>query len=208
MLVVANTTAKGNEPDVPTRSVIRYLTANKKGAASTVIITHPDETSRKALFSNCLQEKARGHISSEIRSLPFSEIFDAGGELQGVHRAYVCYPMGVNDEADRLMVEEWRQKEALGGKLIHLGGPRKSQRVSVGAWVGTDMELYVPPERITEWQKLRKDCNAYIVQEGKKACKAYAERRLEAPTRGSHSAPIRLNMSAINFCTVGPILAV
>lgn len=177
VLVVANTGKDGRKPDPITEHIVRYLGNNRRDAAEKIIFTHPDDESLSAIHTFFLKNKLKGRISSEIETVPFDEVFDCLDRLQDIQRVFVCYPMGRNEDADVKMIQEWGQKEALGGKLIHLGGDSNAERQTRGKWENTDLELYVSPEEITEWQKTRKVQNADTIKTGALACLTIANCR-------------------------------
>lgn len=176
VLVVANTHPNG-KPDAETENMVRYIGGNKRQAAKTIVFTHPDPDYLRSVYSYFLSQKTKGKLTSPVEMLPFESALDATSDLQRFDKAFVCYPMGKCEEVDLKIIEEWRQKEELGGTLIHLGGSKKSHRHSSGAWIEPELWSYVPPENITEHQVARKKQNASTIVDGKKACDACAELR-------------------------------
>jgi len=177
VLVIANTHPRSGKPDAETEQMVRYLGGNKRQAAKTIVFTHPDVDQLRGVYSYFLNQQRKGRITSPIEMLPFEQALDANADLQRFNKAFVCFPMGKNVEVDTKIIEEWRQKEALGGKLIHLGGSKKYERHSNGAWANPELWNYVAPEEITEWQMVRKQQNEDTIKTGFKACTTCAELR-------------------------------
>lgn len=200
VLVVANVHKSGAKVDDATENIVRYLGNNRKGAAETIVFTHPDSTILQSVYSYFLRQKSKGRITSEIKTLPFEDAFDATLHLQWMDKVYVCLPMGRDPKADTKMLEEWRQKEVLGGKFIHLGGSTKQQRQSSGIWRDPELFHYVSPEEITKWQEARKAQNEDTITQGKKACKLCAEFRQD------HKRPRHIDLRVLTT-TPHPFLA-
>lgn len=177
VMVLANANKKGSKPDEVTENIVRYLGNNRKKAADTIIFTHPDNAVLKNIYSSFLSQKMRGRISCAVKMLPFDEAFDSTADLLAMKQVFVCYPMGVDEKVDRRVLEEWRQKEALGGKLIHLGGGTKAQRQSVGLWSDPGLFYYVSPEEIVSWQTKRQKTNEETIKKGIEACEVCADIR-------------------------------
>lgn len=176
ILVVANTHKNGLKPNEETENIVRYIGNNRKGAARKIVFTHPDEDVLKNIYGYFLRKKVHGSISSEIGMISFGEAFDANNALQRIDRVYVCFPMGQDAQADQKMIEEWRQKEAFGGQLLHLRGGQ-NRRKSEGAWSNPELFNYIAPERITDWQKQRQSKNEQVIKRGAAACYVCAEMR-------------------------------
>lgn len=179
VLVVVNTDKSGKKPDAMTENIMRYIANGRKSAAKKIIFTHPDQEKLQNVYSHFLKQKSKGKISSSIGTLPFEAAFDANNALQSVGTVYVCFPMGRNLTADQKMVAEWRQKEVLGGRLIHLGGNPKADRQSSGQWLNPELFHFTPPESILEWQGIRQTRNAKLIEAGKSACRKFAKIRSE-----------------------------
>lgn len=176
VLVVANTHLNG-KPDAETENMVRYLGSKKRQAAKTIVFTHPDPDHVRSVYSYFLSQKTKGKLTSPVEMLPFESALDVTSDLQRFNKVFVCYPMGKCEEVDVKIIEEWRQKEVIGGTLIHLGGSKKSHRHSRGAWIESELYSYVPPENIIEHQVARKKQNASTIIDGKKACDACAKLR-------------------------------
>ncbi len=179
VLVVANTDITGKKPDDSTENIVRYLGGKRKDAAKTIVFTHPDDSSLINVHSAFLRQKEKGKISSDVKMLPFSEAFDAVRDLQSFQRVFVCYPMDREADVDTTIIEEWGQKECFGGMLVHLGGSKKIDRVSRGKWLDPELENYISPESISDWQKDRKAQNDTTIIRGSIACQFCAEVRAE-----------------------------
>lgn len=176
VLIVVNTHPNG-KPDAETENMVRYLAGNKRQSAKTIVFTHPDPNHLRTVYGYFLSQQTKGKLTSPIEMLPFEQAFDANSDLQRFDKAFVCLPMGRCEEVDMKIIEEWRQKEAFGGTLIHLGGSKKTDRISKGAWQNLELWSYVSPEKIIQHQSFRKQQNEDTIAEGKKACNACAQIR-------------------------------
>lgn len=177
VLIVANSDRSGKNPDSLTENIMRYLGNNSKKAAQKIVFTHPDSKTLDNIYSYFLRQKVKGKLHGEIQKLPFLEAINASGDLQWMNRVYVCLPMGKDPDIDHIILEQWRQKEVYGGTLVHLGGSKKTDRLSTGAWREHALFNYVAPEDITRWQGTRKSQNAVLIAQGKKACAVCADMR-------------------------------
>jgi hypothetical protein len=176
VMVVAGATKHGL-PAQSTCHLIHKLD-NRAKRASCIVVTHPEEETLESLYRHFLKEKIAGRIVCDIKKLPFHEATDSAGALHRIDRVFVTLPMGKYRDADERLRTEWNQREAFGGKLVHLGGTEKYQRSSPKEWQGLGLDHYVSPERIIGQQMLDQNRNDEIIQQGRLACQNCAFSRL------------------------------
>ena len=168
VLLVCGAEKGDTKLDETTQHLARQLANHNSHGIKRLLITHPDPDIAKRMLGKI----NRLGLSVKPELVNFNEMFNQADKafdydkIFSVQRMYVCLPMQQYPEADAQMVHMWGQREGFGGKLVHLGGAKKHERVSRGAWKDGDFFSAIMPEGISAQQSIDKQRNVVVVTQG------------------------------------------
>lgn len=188
-LIVVGAHSKKPGPSEITVNIARQLTPNHSKEPKEVLVTHPDPKLLSAIVSRMRREPSLQSL--KLTTLPFDDAFDTTGGMRGTRVVYSALNMGEYPEADRLMAKACGEQEALGGRLIHLGGASKADRCTRGIWTDQNFEYAIMPEQILRAQQQARERNAELLKVGAIAAENCAKSRLRGlnPLRNIISKP-------------------
>lgn len=168
ILIVCGAEKGDTKLNETTHNLARQLANHNPYGIKRLLITHPDPH----IANRMVGQLRRLGLSLDIELVNFDEFFDGSikpfdqNKIFSVQSMYVTLPMGQYPEADDKMIKTWAQREVYSGKLIHLGGAKKQDRITCGAWKDSDFFNTIMPEDITAQQNLDKRKNAELVAQG------------------------------------------
>jgi hypothetical protein len=151
-----------------TNAAARAIARDNTKAVDLVYVTHPDENVTFRTAQTLLNEKAKRLIKSNISLMTFDEAL--GKYRDEASHWVICSVMGENPEADKAIIDAWKQRVRKDGYLVHLNGDPSRKADIPAMWKNSGIEgIILPPEIHSAFRQDQAKYNE-ILQNAYNAC--------------------------------------